>query len=204
MPAGVVDNPALQRTRRSRVMALTQAFTLITAFEVPPEADESFVAAWEPARDGRATLHRALREDVDLRFVDVAQADSAQDRAEEVADGSFPSHHGVYEVVREDRAPDVEGGVVLINPFEVPDGDDERFLSGWDGARDALAQQRGYLGTRLHRSVGAADFRFVNIARWSSPLMFARALQQPAFQAAAQAIPFPARPALYLAVRGAG
>jgi heme-degrading monooxygenase HmoA len=195
LPAGVGDNP---------VMAMTQALTLITAFEVPPEADESFAAAWERARDGRATLHRALRDDVDLRFVDVAQAESAQDRDEEVADGSFPSHHGVYEVVREDRSPDVEGGVVLINPFEVPDGDDERFLSGWDGARDALVQQRGYLGTRLHRSVGAADFRFVNIARWSSPLMFARALQQPAFQAAAQAIPFPGRPALYLVVRGAG
>jgi heme-degrading monooxygenase HmoA len=185
-------------------MAMTQTLTLITAFEVPPDADETFIAAWERARDGRATLHRALREDVDLRFVDVAQVDSAEERDEAVAGGSFQSHDGVYEVAREDRTPDVEGGVVLINPFEVPDGADERFLSGWDGARDALAQQRGYLGTRLHRSVGPADFRFVNIARWSSPLMFARALEQPAFRATTQAMPFPAHPALYLVVRSAG
>ncbi|HTE61282.1 MAG TPA: antibiotic biosynthesis monooxygenase family protein [Solirubrobacteraceae bacterium] len=181
-------------------MALTQTTTLITAFEVPPDADESFTAGWEQARDGRATLHRALREDADFRFVAVAQADAA---AGPGAVGSFASHHGAYEVVREDRAPDGEGGVVLINPFEVPDGDDERFLSGWDAARDALVQQRGYLGTRLHRSVAPADFRFVNVARWSSPLMFARALEQPAFRAAAQAIPFPAHPALYLVVAGA-
>jgi heme-degrading monooxygenase HmoA len=181
-------------------MATTQTRTLITAFEVPPDADDSFIAGWERARDGRATLHRALRDDVDFRFVDVAQADSAEER-NDVSDGAFPSHRGAYEVVREDRAPDVEGGVVLINPFEVPDDADERFLAGWDGARDALAEQRGYLGTRLHRSAAAADFRFVNIARWSSPLMFARALKQPAFQAAAQAIPFPAHPALYLVAR---
>ena len=178
---------------------MTQTITHITAFEVPPDADESFTAAWEQARDGRATLHRALREDADFRFVDVA--DAAAERLEAV--GSFAAHPGAYEVVREDRTPDVEGGVVLINAFEVPDGADEQFLSGWDGARDALMQQRGYLGTRLHRSVAPADFRFVNIARWSSPLMFARALEQPAFRAAAQALPFPAHPALYLVVPGA-
>jgi hypothetical protein len=57
-----------------------------------------------------------------------------------------------------------------------------------------LAQQQGYHGTRLHRSLTPADFRFVNIARWSSPLMFARALE---FTDAAAAMPFPSHPALY-------
>jgi heme-degrading monooxygenase HmoA len=161
--------------------------TLITAFVVPPDADEAFVSEWEPpAGCSTAALHRALREDVDFRFVEVAQVDAPRE--------------GVYEVVREDATPDVEGGVVLINLFEVPEADDERFLAGWDRARDALADQRGYLGTRLHRSVGAAEFRFVNIARWSSPLMFSRALQRPEFQQAA-AMPFPAHPALYQVVR---
>jgi heme oxygenase (mycobilin-producing) len=175
-----------------------EAMTLITAFEVAPEADEAFIAGWEEAHDFAAALHRALRPDVDFRFVEVAQGDSPQDWNE------FKAHPGSYVVVRQDATPDIEGGVVLINPFEVPDDEDERFVDGWDRAREALGRQRGYLGTRLHRSVGPADFRFVNVARWSSPLMFARALKEPDFQRAAQALPFPAHPALYQVVRERG
>jgi heme-degrading monooxygenase HmoA len=176
--------------------------TLINAFEVPPDADEAFVAGFLAAGERYRTtaLHRALRPDVDFRFVHIADVDAPQRWEEAVSDPPFPAHPGLYEVVREDATPDVEGGVVLINPFEVPDDADERFLAGWDRARAALAEQRGYLGTRLHRSLGPADFRFVNIARWSSPLMFARALQRPEFQRAAQAMPFPAHPALYQVV----
>ena len=37
--------------------------TLINLFEVPPDEDEQFIAAWERARDAAAALHRALRED---------------------------------------------------------------------------------------------------------------------------------------------
>ena len=166
--------------------------TLIAAFAVRPDADDAFITAWKEHRaTSGAALYRSLRPDVDFRFVEVAQADSPPVWDE------FEAHAGVYEVVREDGTPDIEGGVVLINPFEVPDDQDERFLDGWDGAREALGKQRGYLGTRLHRSLGPADFRFVNIARWSSPLMFARALKQPEFQKAAQTLPFPAHPALY-------
>jgi hypothetical protein len=78
--------------------------------------------------------------------------------------------------------------------FEVPQAEDERFLAGWHAARDALARLRGYLGTRLHHGPGA-EFRFVNVARWSSPLMFSKALQ-----AAPPALDFPAHPALYQVV----
>jgi heme oxygenase (mycobilin-producing) len=195
--------------------APAQPVTIIEAFEVPPEADEPFLAGWERARDFLAAeagyrapaLHRALRADVDFRYVAVAQVDSAQAWREAVSDPAFPgaampfrSHASPYEVVREDGTPDVEGGVVLINPFEVPDGEDERFLAGWDRARESLTQQRGYLGTRLRRSLGPAGLRFVNVARWSSPLMFARALERPEFRQAAQAIPFPSHPALYLVI----
>jgi hypothetical protein len=195
---------------------MTQALTLINAFEVPPDADDAFVAGWERAGDFLAAkdayqataLHRALRPDVDFRFVNVARVESPQAWKEAVSDPAFPgqklpfrTHASLYEVVREDGTPDIEGGVVLINPLEVPDDQDERFLASWDRARDVLAQQRGYLGTRLHRSVGPAGFRFVDIARWSSPLMFARALGRPEFQEAAQAMPFPSHPALYQVVR---
>ncbi|HKR97870.1 MAG TPA: antibiotic biosynthesis monooxygenase [Candidatus Dormibacteraeota bacterium] len=64
-----------------------------------------------------------------------------------------------------------------------------------------LAEQPGYLGTRLHRSVGPADFRFVNIARWSSPLAFTKAVQRPGFQEAAAAMSCASHPALYQVIR---
>lgn len=169
--------------------------TLIDAFEVPPDADEEFVAEWERARDARrgygaSALHGALRQDVDFRFVDVALVHSPG-----------AGQENLYEVVREHGTPDVEGGVVLIEPFEVHDGQDERFLAGWDRARAVLARQRGHIGARLYRNIGPGAFRFVESARWSSPLMYARALQRPDFREAAQAMPFPSHPALYQVVR---
>jgi heme oxygenase (mycobilin-producing) len=174
---------------------------VIIAFDVPPDADADFTAAWERTRGRLPTtgaLHRALREDVDFRFVAVAQVDDQRAWQQATTEPMpFTSHASVYEVARVDGRPDVEGGVVLINPFEVPADADERFLTGWDRARAVLAQQQGYLGTRLHRSAAPAEFRFINIARWSSPLMFARALKRPEFTDAAAAMPFPSHPALY-------
>jgi heme-degrading monooxygenase HmoA len=181
--------------------------TLIEAFEVPPEADEAFIDGWErlAAADGGTTaaLHRALRVDAELRFVAVAQVDAPAIGDPEVPGRELPftTHASVYEVVHEDGEPGGAGGAVLINPFEVPAGADERFLTGWHRARDVLAARPGYLCTRLHRSVAPADFRFVNIARWSSPLAFARALQRPEFQQTAAAMPFASHPALYQVVR---
>ena len=174
---------------------------LIDVFEVTREADEVFLADWESARAslagqdgfGAVVLYRALRSDVDFRFVQVARVDAAKD--------AFSAHRSLYEVVHEEGAPDGTEGVTLISPFEVPADEDERFLARWERARQGLAEQRGYLGTRLHRSVGAADLRFVNLARWSSPLMFSRALQQPEFRRASEDLPYAAHPALYTVVR---
>ena len=163
---------------------------LIDLFEVAPESDDEFLADWESERGPSAVLYRALRSDVDFRFVAVARAD----------EGS--AEPGAYEVIHEEGAPDGSEGVTLINPFEVPEGDDERFVAGWEGARAALADQRGYLGTRLHRGVADSDFRFVNLARWSSPLMFARATQRREFREAGARLPYPAHPALYSVVQG--
>jgi heme-degrading monooxygenase HmoA len=161
---------------------------LIDLFEVAPESDDAFLADWESERGASAVLYRALRADVDFRFVAVAPVDHGS------------SAPGRYEVVREEGAPEGSEGVTLINPFEVPEGEDERFVAGWERARAALADQRGYLGTRLHRSAGESDFRFVNLARWSSPLMFARATQRPEFRAAGDSLPYAAHPALYSVV----
>jgi hypothetical protein len=98
------------------------------------------------------TRYRALRPGAGPRFVSIGEGDG-------------------YEVVREHGTPDVAGGVVLIDRFEVPAGEDDAFLAGWDAGRADLAGQRGYLGARLYR----ADRRYVELARWSSPLMVQRA-----------------------------
>jgi heme-degrading monooxygenase HmoA len=161
----------------------------ITAFEVPSGEDEEFLAAWDGERGAAgAVLFRALRSDVRLRFVEIGPADEKGE--------------GRYEVVHEDGEPDGAEGVTLINLFEVAPADDERFRAAWDTTRDVLGAQRGYLGTRLHRATGDADFRFVNQARWSSPLMHHRATQLPEFKAAAGGLTFPSHPGLYQPVRG--
>jgi heme-degrading monooxygenase HmoA len=189
---------------------------LITAFEVPPDADEAFIAAWERARDSlsktdRASataLYRTLRPDAEFRFVNVAPVESRKAWREAIGDAELPggampfkAHSGLFDVAHEDGAPEGAGGAILINPFEVPAGDDERFLTAWDGARQLLATQRGYLGTRLQRSLAAARFRFVDIVRWSSPLAYSKAIRRPEFQHAAAALPFPSHPSLYQVIR---
>lgn len=90
--------------------------------------------------------------------------------------------------------------VVLINAFEVPEGEDDAFLQGWERARDFLSAQEGYLSTRLHRSISpTADFRFVNVALWQSEQAFRAATARPEFGNAA--VPFPFHASLYEVVR---
>jgi hypothetical protein len=157
--------------------------TRIEAYEVAPHDDAEFLAS-APA----SGLYRALRADVPLRFVQVEAADAPS--------GDAP----LYETAYEDGEPDGAGGAVLIWPFEVPDGAEERLLAAWERVHQLLSPRQGRLGTRLYRSLDAGRFRFVAIVRWSSPLMYARALREPAIDAAIAALPFPGRPAMYLAV----
>jgi len=108
-----------------------------------------------PSLEG-ASLYRALRADVRYRFVVVAPGSG-------------------YEVAQEDGDPDGAGGVVLVEPFAVPPGEDQRFLAAWREAHAALAAQRGYLGARLYRNAAPGEPRWMEMARWSSPLMYSRA-----------------------------
>lgn len=89
--------------------------------------------------------------------------------------------------------------VVLINVFEVPAGEDDVFVRGWERARDFLKTQAGYLSSRLHRSISpAADFRFVNIALWESEAAFQIATGKPEFSRAS--IPYRFHASLYRVV----
>ena len=91
---------------------------------------------------------------------------------------------------------------VLINAFEVPAGQDEAFLQGWEAARDFMQRQPGYVSTRLHQSLDpTARFRFINVAEWQSPADFQAALNHPEFVQLRQAIPFAHYPSVYQVVR---
>jgi hypothetical protein len=68
-------------------------------FEVPPEEDSEFLAAW--AAEDAGELYRAIRDDVRCRFVGVT-----------VGAG--------YELVREDGAAQESGGVVLVHEWRAP------------------------------------------------------------------------------------
>ena len=132
------------------------------AFAVPPDADEEFLAAWREDGHPGATLYRALRPDEPFRFVELA------------ADGP-------YEVPSEDGEPEGDGGVLLIARLAPSERET------WERLRASFAPQRGYLGARL-----LAGDELVAIVRWSSPLMYARALRRTDTEP-------PGRPALYLA-----
>src|SRR3954447_15871119 len=57
----------------------------------------------------------------------------------------------------------------LFNLFEVPEGDEQGFLAGWEQARDFIDARGGLAATTLHRSITPhAEFRFVNVAEIAS------------------------------------
>jgi heme-degrading monooxygenase HmoA len=88
------------------------------------------------------------------------------------------------------------GGVVLINPFEVPPDRDGDFVSRWERARDFLRGRDGYVDAALHRSIAPeAEFRFVNVARWRSPADFQAATAARGFPG--RRMPYAAHPSLY-------
>lgn len=163
--------------------------TRIAGFAVAPAAEEGFLTAWSAAPSG--ALYRALRSDVALRFVAFG--------SEREIPGFAPAFAAGYERIAGDGEVDGAGGVLLIAPFAVPGGDEVRGVAPWERARALLAPRQGYLGTGLH---GAPDAPFVAVVRWSSPLMYARALQQPEIERAVAAVPSLSRPALYLRVDG--
>ncbi|NQX86586.1 MAG: antibiotic biosynthesis monooxygenase [Flavobacteriaceae bacterium] len=69
--------------------------------------------------------------------------------------------------------------IVLINPFEVPEGKLEASIEYWEACRDFLKGQPGYVSTKLHQSIKAnAKFELINIAVWESPKVFSEATQK--------------------------
>ncbi len=82
--------------------------------------------------------------------------------------------------------------VTLINIFEVPAGDEDKFLTAWEKTRDYLKTFPAHIETALH----GTQFRFVNIAHWTSEAEFGAAIGSPGFRAAAAGLRWTLHPAL--------
>ena len=102
----------------------------------------------------------------------------------------------------------VTGPVTLINRFAVRPDDDAAFRALWTETSHYFRAQPGFLSLRLHRAVSAdADYRWVNVANWSSEAdfraahsteEFRRVVTQPGWQQ------FPSSPMLFQIVTAVG
>jgi hypothetical protein len=137
---------------------------VIEFFTVPPDEDAAFLAAWTAEAAPGSTLLRALRPETPERYASLSP------------DASTPP-----------------AGVLLIVPFDVPDGEDGRFLGGWEKVRERFSVRQGYLGAQMLHS---AEDRHVGIVHWSSPLMYARTVREEGDVIAA--LPFVGDPAMYV------
>jgi heme oxygenase (mycobilin-producing) len=91
--------------------------------------------------------------------------------------------------------------LTLINIFEVPAGDEAEFIAAWEKTRDYLQTLPAHIETALHQSVHDTQFRFVNIAHWTSEEEFNAALSSPGFRESAADLRWPFHPSLYQVVR---
>ena len=122
---------------------------MIEFFDVPPAEDEAFLAAWSSAAAAGATLHQALREDMQPRFA--------------ALDPGGP-----------------DGGVLLLVAF---DGEPD----AWRPVFDAWRPRQGFIVADMAGEVA--------VVHWSSPLMYARAVN--ALGDLIARLPFPTRAGLY-------
>ncbi|HMK37328.1 MAG TPA: antibiotic biosynthesis monooxygenase [Desulfomonilaceae bacterium] len=59
--------------------------------------------------------------------------------------------------------------VIVINPFEIPEGIEDQFLTFWERVAGYMRRQPGFISALLHRSLSQdARFHFINIAEWES------------------------------------
>lgn len=93
--------------------------------------------------------------------------------------------------------------IVLINPFEVPEGKLEASIKYWEACRDFLKKQPGYVSTKLHQSIKKeAKFELVNVAVWENPKLFMEATQKMIKELGVAPVDgLKANPSLYTVVR---
>lgn len=73
--------------------------------------------------------------------------------------------------------------VILINPFEIPEGREDECLAFWEKAAEYMRKQPGFISTRLHRAIVPwARFSLINMAEWESVEHFESAINHEEFK----------------------
>jgi heme-degrading monooxygenase HmoA len=165
---------------------------VITLFEAARQGP-ALEAAWRASR-APGLLLRARSDQAEFSHVEVVPDDRGP--AEDLPGDRC--HSARYERSVDDLADDRLGGCVLVNAFEVPEGDDAEFVALWTATRDTVRPLDGYIGSRLHRAVdAAAEFRFVNVAPWRDVDAFTAAVASLPFLRASREIYHRAHPSLF-------
>jgi heme-degrading monooxygenase HmoA len=94
--------------------------------------------------------------------------------------------------------------VVLINPFEVPEGSEAECLEFWEEAAQYMRRQPGFISTQLHEAMlPASRFYYINVACWESEQHFQAAVDSDEFKQLVGPYmeKFPHYPGLYHVIR---
>ena len=78
--------------------------------------------------------------------------------------------------------------VVLVNLFNVAEGDIPALMAAWESDANWMKRQPGYISTQLHRAIGGSCV-FMNYAVWESVDHFRNAFSHPDFARALDAYP---------------
>jgi heme-degrading monooxygenase HmoA len=78
--------------------------------------------------------------------------------------------------------------VVLVNVFQVAEGDIPALLKAWEADANWMKRQAGYISTQLHRGIAGSTV-FVNYAVWESVAHFRAAFSHPDFKKAMEHYP---------------
>ncbi|XVS67641.1 antibiotic biosynthesis monooxygenase family protein [Actinosynnema sp. CA-299493] len=94
-------------------------------------------------------------------------------------------HSTVGAVVLTDAV--VDTGVTMINIFEVPVAESDRFKRRWQDNAEVMSRQPGFQGAQMFEALAdEARFRFVNVVKWATGTDLANARKQPEWRASVQ------------------
>ena len=89
----------------------------------------------------------------------------------------------IFQQLNSDLSP-----VVLVNIFQVTEGDVPALLSAWEKDANWMKQQPGFISTQMHRGIAGSTV-FMNYAVWESVAHFRTAFQHPEFKKALEQYP---------------
>ena len=89
----------------------------------------------------------------------------------------------IFQQISADVSP-----VVLVNVFQVAEGETAALLEAWEADANWMKQQPGYISTQLHRGIAGSTV-FLNYAVWESVAHFRAAFTHPDFKKAMEHYP---------------